>query len=159
MKRRISSLVLVLMLAFSQTGCGSAQAWYVKLQKDPVAALQDGVSVMRVAMQAAQIAFDIWAGVSDPAVAANARLQFGPLMGNVNAGIAVAQDGLHIAAHLQQPNPDIDLLFGDARTSMTDLNVFIGGLSGHPGRAASPEVLRAVVLTEQASHYHVGRAL
>ncbi len=155
MKNRFTSLVLVFMLAFSQTGCGAAQAWYTKLQTDPVAALQDVTGVLRVAMQAAEIAFEIWAGSVDPQQAASARLQFNPLMGNVNAGIAVAQDGLHLAADAKQANPNVDALLGDARSSMSDLNSFISGLSGHPGQAASPEMQRAIVLTAHASTYHV----
>lgn len=157
MKRRALSLFLVMSMALSSTGCASAQAWYTKLQTDPIAALNDVTSVMRIAMNAAQIAFDIWANSASPADVTSARLAMDPLQGNVNAGLAVAQTGLHIAANLRQANPDVDALFNDTRSAMTDLNSFISGLTQRAGRAASPEMARAVVLTAQASTYHTRR--
>lgn len=140
---------LLLCLCLVLTGCPS---WWQKLHDDPVAALQDGLGYFRTAISLATQAFGIWSMVN-PTSAASMAPQFNGLITNVNLGLNVAQDGLHLAADAHGAAPDPNVLLRDAQAAMANLNSFLTALPpAHPGAAVDPTMLQALRATSHAAH-------
>ena len=140
--------LFVVILSLSLSGC----AWFQKLHDDPIAAMQDGVGYIRTAASLASTAFELWA-TANPDAAANVRPQFQQIMGEVDRGLLVAQDGLRLAANARGPAPDISVLLRDAQTAMGHLHEFLANLpsSSRPNATPSQAMRSALVATERAS--------
>lgn len=143
-------LITMLSLLFCLSALGGC-AWWQKLQTDPVAAMQDATSYIRTAAGMARSAFEIWASASGDQGAA-VRPQFNQIMGSVDQGLVVAQDGLRIAAIARGPAPDVNALLTQAQTAVGSLTAFLSGLpTGGPGRAADPTMRDAIQATQRAA--------
>lgn len=146
--RRLMTAFLLMFALTSLGGC----AWWQKLQSDPVAAMQDATSYIRTAAGIARSAFEVWASASGDQGTA-VRPQFNQIMGSVDQGLVVAQDGLRIAATARGPSPDVNALLTQAQTAVGSLTAFLSGLpiNGGPGRAADPLMRDAIQATQRAS--------
>lgn len=115
-------------------------------------AITDAVGYIRSALSLASGAFEIWAS-ANPDQAVAARTQFNNIVNEVNSGLLVAQDGLHIAADASQPTIDDTALLRDSRSAMGNLSTFLSGLRNFNGRtsAANPIMQRAVEECRRAS--------
>ena len=145
---RMRRLIVLALMCLSLSGCAG---WIERFKKDPVAALQDGVGFIRTAASMASAAFEVWASTNQD-MAANVRPQFHQVIGDVNRGLLVAQDGLRLAAQTRSDAPDVSALLRDAQTAMQHLHEFLGNLPGNgPGRAADPLMRDALQATQRAS--------
>lgn len=142
------SLMLALLLALGASGC--LASWFETLRRDPIAGIAEGVGFLQNALGLADVAFNGWAA-ANPDTAGASRQQFNSLVGNVRRGLNVAQSGVRTAAVAHAPAPNVNELLGSAREGMQNVSAFLQGLSGGPGRAASPDLQAAITATAAAS--------
>lgn len=133
--------ILVLSLSLLLPGCAS---WAQRYRDTPVAAFTQDVAYMNLAIGVARAAV---AGTGD----ANAIQQFDQIASQVQRGLAVATDGVRIAANAGSSEPDYVALLRDSKSAMGSLNEFIRGFTTGPGQAASPLMREAAQMTERAS--------
>lgn len=145
---RIALLALIL----SSSGC----AWFQRFKDDPIAAFQDTVGYIRTALSLAQTGFELWAA-ANPEAAANVRPQFVQIVGQVDRGLLIAQDGLRLAATARGPSPDVAVLLRDAQTAMGHLHEFLANLptSTRPGAPPNETMRAALQATRTASQMPV----
>ncbi len=139
----MNRLITILVLSFSLLlpGCAS---WAQRYRDTPVAAFTQDVAYMNLAIGVARAAVG---STGD----ANAIQQFDQIASQVQRGLAVATDGVRIAANAGSREPDYVALLRDSKSAMGSLNEFIRGFTTGPGQAASPLMREAVQMTERAS--------
>lgn len=141
MKRYAVRLVATLTLTLSLSGCAS---WAQRYRDTPVAAFTQDVAYMNLALGIARTA------VAQAGTPADME-QFDHIAGQVQRSLAVAVDGVRIAANAGSAQPNYTQLLGDARSAMGNLNAFIQGFSTGPGRAADPMLREAARATARAA--------
>jgi hypothetical protein len=151
MRRLISVFVL---LATFNTSCTAASQWWERFKSDPIAGVQDGTNLFRGAVNAARVAFNLYALVN-PTSAEQARGSFEGILGNVERGVTVAQSGLRVLAEARRDEVDTDALFTEARTAATSLRDFLRNLPGSgAGGAAGPSMAEAIAQANSAANFH-----
>lgn len=141
---------LYLVIAFALLNAGCTGAWWQQLRENPLAALQEGSGYIRTALGLAQTAFNAYAQQTGT-VQPGAVNTFNHIVGNVQRGLQVANDGLRIAQHARGPAPDANALLNDARAAMGDVAAFLTGLRQQPGQAADPLLRDAIAAAERAA--------
>lgn len=139
--RTLRRLLLPLVLFLSLSGCAS---WAQRYRDTPVAAFTQDVAYMNLAVALARTAVT---STGD----ANAVQQFDHIAGQVQRGLAVATDGVRIAANAGSGEPDYVALLRDSKSAMGSLNEFIRGFSTGPGQAPSPLMREAARVTGRAA--------
>ncbi len=151
MRRLISMVVLV---SVFNLNCTAASQWWARFKADPIAGVADGTSVFRGAINAARVAFNLYAMVN-PTGAEQARGSFEGILGNVERGVTVAQSGLRVLAEARRDTVDTDALFTEARTAAGSLRDFLRNLPGAgAGGAAGPSMAEAIAQANSAANFH-----
>lgn len=149
MTRWTRIIALATLVAFV-SACATTQAWWQRVQADPVTEMQRDISYIQNALALADGAFAIFRAAS-PALAVQAEPQYRAVVGRVRAALAVAMDALRLAAEARRPAPNADELLAQARAALHDLQALLEGLPGNgPGQAASPEMQQALHALVQA---------
>lgn len=133
--------VLVLSLSLLLPGCAS---WAQRYRDTPVAAFTQDVAYMNLAVGVARAAV---ASTGDT----DAMRQFDQIAGQVQRGLALATDGVRIAANAGSSQPDYVALLRDSKSAMGSLNEFIRGFTTGPGQAANPMMREAALMTARAA--------
>lgn len=139
----MNRLITIVVLSFSLLlpGCAS---WAQRYRDTPVAAFTQDVAYMNLAVGVARAAV---ASTGD----ADAMRQFDQIAGQVQRGLALATDGVRIAANAGSGQPDYVALLRDSKSAMGSLNEFIRGFTTGPGQAANPMMREAALMTARAA--------
>lgn len=139
----MNRLITIVVLSFSLLlpGCAS---WAQRYRDTPVAAFTQDVAYMNLAVGVARAAV---ASTGD----ADAMRQFDQIAGQVQRGLALATDGVRIAANAGSSQPDYVTLLRDSKSAMGSLNEFIRGFTTGPGQAANPIMREAALMTARAA--------
>lgn len=139
----MNRLITIVVLSFSLLlpGCAS---WAQRYRDTPVAAFTQDVAYMNLAVGVARAAV---ASTGDT----DAMRQFDQIAGQVQRGLALATDGVRIAANAGSSQPDYVALLRDSKSAMGSLNEFIRGFTTGPGQAANPMMREAAVMTARAA--------
>lgn len=139
----MNRLITIVVLSFSLLlpGCAS---WAQRYRDTPVAAFTQDVAYMNLAVGVARAAV---ASTGD----ADAMRQFDQIAGQVQRGLALATDGVRIAANAGSSQPDYVALLRDSKSAMGSLNEFIRGFTTGPGQAANPMMREAALMTARAA--------
>jgi hypothetical protein len=139
----MNRLITIVVLSFSLLlpGCAS---WAQRYRDTPVAAFTQDVAYMNLAVGVARAAV---ASTGDT----DAMRQFDQIAGQVQRGLALATDGVRIAANAGSSQPDYGALLRDSKSAMGSLNEFIRGFTTGPGQAANPMMREAALMTARAA--------
>lgn len=139
----MNRLITIVVLSFSLLlpGCAS---WAQRYRDTPVAAFTQDVAYMNLAVGVARAAV---ASTGDT----DAMRQFDQIAGQVQRGLALATDGVRIAANAGSSQPDYVALLRDSKSAMGSLNEFIRGFTTGPGQAANPMMREAALMTARAA--------
>jgi hypothetical protein len=152
---RWTRIVALATLITFMNGCAAAQAWWQDLKTNPVSELQQDVQYISNAISLAEVAFSLFSTIS-PTAASQVAPTFHALIARVRQALAVAMDGLRVAADAQGNPPDPDALLRDTRAALGDLQTFLTSLS-NPGHAISPEMQAALHAIQEAQRTHHAR--
>lgn len=146
MKRRFRFLAMLLCLQL--VSCAS---WIQQWRDNPIMALQSNVGYIQTAASLARGAFTAWATATGT-VPPETMARFESIMGHVQRGLVLAQDGFRIAASAGQSQPNLDRLLEDAHTALRDLREFLAHLPPFTGGAAGPQMQAALEALDNAQH-------